>query len=566
MDLGLAGLASGFDWRSFVDQMLDVERAPQRRLQGEQSVLQQRNTAITGIKTQLDALAGRVKALQTGDLFDSRAASTSDPTLASVTASAGASLGEVSFLVTHLASASRQEGTAGVAAPLSASGDVSGVILGTAAFGAPVSAGTFTINGRQVTIAATDSLQSVFDQIATETNGSVTAAYDSATDRVTLTGSGPIILGSSVDSSNFLQALRLNNNGTNTVTSGASLGGVRYSGSLDAANLVTPISDGGGGLGEFRINGVSIMYNAATDSVANVLQRINNSSAGVTAGYDSASERFVLTNRITGDLGLALEDVTGNFLAASGLGGGSLTRGENLAYSVNGGSEITSLSNTITESSSGVAGLAVSVLKTGTFTTSVASDTVKIKQALNDLLADYNKAQSLIETNTASSTDAQGKIKAGLLAADGDVSAIGAVLRSTLFRSVSGLSGAITHLEALGITSNGNDNSLRVADEKKLAQVLAESPDKVKALFTDSTDGLAVRLQALLDKTIGDSGTLVTHQEAIDHQVTAMTSQLAGMERLVLSNKDRLTNSFVAMETAQAKINQQLSYLQKQFA
>ncbi len=566
MDLGLAGLASGFDWRSFVDQMLDVERAPQRRLQGEQSVLQQRNTAITGIKTQLDALAGRVKALQTGDLFDSRAASTSDPTLASVTASAGASLGEVSFLVTHLASVSRQEGAAGVAAPLSASGDVSGVILGTAAFGAPVSAGTFTINGRQVTIAATDSLQSVFDQIATETNGSVTAAYDSATDRVTLTGSGPIILGSSVDSSNFLQALRLNNNGTSTVTSGASLGGVRYSGSLDAANLVTPISDGGGGLGEFRINGVSIMYNAATDSVANVLQRINNSSAGVTAGYDSASERFVLTNRITGDLGLALEDVTGNFLAASGLGGGSLTRGENLAYSVNGGSEITSLSNTITESSSGVAGLAVSVLKTGTFTTSVASDTVKIKQALNDLLADYNKAQSLIDTNTASSTDAQGKIKAGLLAADGDVSAIGGVLRSTLFRSVSGLSGAITHLEALGITSNGNDNSLRVADEEKLAQVLAESPDKVKALFTDSTDGLAVRLQALLDKTIGDSGTLVTHQEAIDHQVAAMTSQLAGMERLVLSNKDRLTNSFVAMETAQAKINQQLSYLQKQFA
>ena len=30
MDLGVSGLASGFDWKTLVDQMIDVQRAPER--------------------------------------------------------------------------------------------------------------------------------------------------------------------------------------------------------------------------------------------------------------------------------------------------------------------------------------------------------------------------------------------------------------------------------------------------------------------------------------------------------------------------------------------------------
>ena len=52
MDLGLAGLASGFDWRSLVDKLADVERTPQKRLRAEQSTLQNRNNAFGSVKTQ----------------------------------------------------------------------------------------------------------------------------------------------------------------------------------------------------------------------------------------------------------------------------------------------------------------------------------------------------------------------------------------------------------------------------------------------------------------------------------------------------------------------------------
>ena len=38
-----------------------------------------------------------------------------------------------------------------------------------------------------------------------------------------------------------------------------------------------------------------------------------------------------------GDIGISVEDVTGNFAAATGLTGGTVERGKNLLYTVNGG-------------------------------------------------------------------------------------------------------------------------------------------------------------------------------------------------------------------------------------
>ena len=90
---------------------------------------------------------------------------------------------------------------------------------------------------------------------------------------------------------------------------------------LSLANFATAVSDGGSGAGEFKINGVSISFNSSTDSVSDVLNRINASAAGVTASFDSVNDRFLLTSKATGDMDIAMEDVTGNFLSATGLSG-----------------------------------------------------------------------------------------------------------------------------------------------------------------------------------------------------------------------------------------------------
>lgn len=564
MDLGLSGLVSGLDWRSLVDQLAEAERAPQTRLRTEQSTLGQQNSAYSTIKTEMAVLQNRVQALGDSSLFDSRLTTTSDSALASATAGAGTALGTYNFNITQLATAAKQVGTAGAGSSLSLTNDVSGLVLSNAAFATAVTAGTLTVNGQQITIATTDTLQDVFNKISTATSGAVTGNYDSTTDRISLSSGSPIILGSATDSSNFLQVARLNNNGTGTITSSAQLGVIKQSASLSSANFATAVSDGGAGAGEFKINGVSITF-AATDTVAAVLKRINDSSAGVVASYDTVNDRFTLSNKGTGDIGIALQDVTGNFLAASGLTGGTLARGQNLLYSVDGGGQLVSQSNTITENSSSIAGLSVTVLAAGATTVSVTSDTSKVKTAINDFIAAYNKVQSVIDSQTASSTDAKGKVTAGILARDGEASDIATRLRRGVTGEISGLAAVLNQLEDLGIGSNGNDNSIKLDNETKLDAALADNLTTVRTLFADTTTGLATKLSAYLEKTIGEAGTLLVKQDNLTRQSTDIDTQIADLERIVQTNRARMIESFIAMETAQAQINQQLQYLQNQF-
>jgi flagellar hook-associated protein 2 len=565
LDLGLSGLASGFDWRSLIDQLLEVERAPQRRLLSEQQTITDRKSAYSSIATQLGVLQNRVDEFNDGTLFDTRKTTTTDEDIATALAEAGASQGTFAFHVIQMATSATRQGTSNVGRPLSATTDVSGVTLGGAPFGTPVKAGTFMVNGEQVTVESADTLQGVFDKISAATGGTVTAGYDPNTDTITLTGTGEIVLGSAADSSNFLQVARLSNNGTATVTSSSALGAVRMSGSVSSANLATAISDGGAGAGSFKINGVEITFSASADSISEVLKRINDSSAGVTASCDSVNDRFLLTNKSTGDVGIALEDVTGNFLAATGLTTGTLQRGKDLLYTVNNGGQLSSHSNTITEDSSGIDGLSVTVLAEGDVTVGVASDTEKIKKVITDFIADYNKAQALIDTNIASTTDAKGKVTAGILAGESEPTSIASELRRMVAGSFSFLKGAIQRLESIGITTSGENNNLTLSNTARLDAALSGDLDDVKALFTHESSGLAVKLAAYLERTIGDDGSLSEKQDNLDRQVADIDEQISEQERMVQSNRAQLIASFTAMESAQQRINQQLQFLAQRF-
>ena len=559
--LAISGLASGFDWQTLVAQLIEVERAPENRLRSNQSLIQQKNNAYGSIKTQLGVLSNRVDLLKDASLFDSRLATVSDSSIASATAGTGSLLGSYTFNITQLATSAVQQGSGNVGKALNDTDDVSALILSDAGFASSITAGTFTVNGKIITTATSDTLQSVFDQISDATGGEVTASYSSADDKISLSSSSPIILGSATDTSNFLRAAKLFNNDTGTIQSASSLGAVKLGSTLSSANLNTIISDGGSGSGIFKINGVEIAFNASTDTVSGVLKRINDSNAGATASYDSVNDRFVLTNKTTGDLGVALEDVTGNFLAATGLTSGTLQRGSNLLYTVNGGGELVSQSNTITSDSSAISGLSVTALKTGSITVGVNTDNAKIKNAVNDFMTEYNRTQSLIDSQTASTTDAKGVVTAGILTGETDAGSIASTLRRLTSSTSTALSGLLKNLDSLGIVSNGNDNTIKLSDSSKLDDALANNLNAVQDLFTNESNGLAVGLSAFIEKTVGDDGTLTSHQASLTKQSNDIDANIASMERVILSEQDRLTSSFVAMESAQARINQQLQYL-----
>ena len=181
MDLSLSGLASGMDWKTLVDQLAQVERAPQSRLRIEQNKIENRNNAFGSIKTQLSVLKNRVDTLKDPAFFDSRTASSSDSTTASATVGSGAAIGAYAFNISQLATAARKVGVSDSGAALAPTSDVSGVTLSSAGFSTAVTAGDFTVNGQRITIATTDSLQDVFDRIGTATGGQVTASYDPGT-------------------------------------------------------------------------------------------------------------------------------------------------------------------------------------------------------------------------------------------------------------------------------------------------------------------------------------------------------------------------------------------------
>lgn len=564
--LALSGLASGIDWTSIVNELLTVERAPETQMKAEQTTDQSKNTAYQGVGTQLTNLQKDVTTLSDPAFFDSRTTTLSDSSVASATAAEGAPLGNYTFNITKLASDAVQQGTSATGKALSATNDVSGLVLANAGFGNPVTSGTFTVNGKAITIAASDTLQSVFDQISTATSGAVTGSYNASTDEISLSSSSPIVLGNATDTSNFLQSSKLYNNGTGTVTSTSALGGVNLINPLGSSNLATIVSDGGSGNGEFIINGVQINFNASTDAVNDVLQRINDSAAGVTATYDGVNDRFELTNKTTGDVGISMQDVTGNFLAATGLSGGTLQRGANMQYNINGGGTLTSQSNTVDGSSSGLTGLTVTALAVGSTTVSINSDTSKISSAIQSFVTDYNAAQNYISTQTTSTTDASGTTTPAVLTGDQDVEGIATSLRQFVGVSASGLSSVVKSLNDLGIISNGSDNTLALSDTTTLNSALTNNLSDVKNLFTNSTNGLATTLGTYLTNTTGLNGVLIGDEANMTKESTDITTSISALEQKITSDQTRLTNEFVAMETAINSINAQKQYLNAYFS
>jgi len=648
MDLNVSGLASGFDWKSMVDQLTNVERAPQQRMRIEQADIKRKNSAFTALKTQLSALKTRSEELKKTDLFDSRKVVSSDAHL-SATADSGTASGDYRFQIYQLATSAKQLGASDVGAAVGA-----GTAMSSAGFSIPVTAGTVTVQGEQITVSTDDSLTTTLAAIKTAVGGSFD--YSISGDKVTLTDSSNLILGSATDTSNFLQALRLTANGTSSITSSAKLGGMDLSKTPATANFT---AGAGAASGSFKINGTTISW-SSTDNITDILDKINSSEASVYANYDPVNDRFLLTNKTEGDMGITVEDVSGDFLSKTKLlsaNGGSLDRGKNLLYKVNDNGPLESQTNTIDQNSSGIQGLAITATKangasrissvdtsgetittesshgystgaavtayspgtipggvssettyyvrvlssnsfslhttkadaesgsnsinltstqTGdvyflsnspkTATVTVQSDTDAIKSSIGQFVAQINKVQSLIASQTASSTDADGKITLGVLAGESLVSmTITGDLRNKAIGDVSGLTGTITRLESIGYATSGYSNQISLSDSSTLDTALRENMGQIKSLFTTDTHGLATSMYTYLDTLLDDDGAMSTTQTNLTNQVKSIDTQIADHERRVQMNRDSLIRSFVNMEQAQAKINSDMSFLASRF-
>ena len=108
-ELQLTGLASGFDWAPVVDQLIELERIPQKRLEQDKVKNEEKISDLGILKTQLDTLKGAVKELQKDALFNGRSVglSPSNDSKPSVTADSGSLTGD--FTVEVLSKATSSE-------------------------------------------------------------------------------------------------------------------------------------------------------------------------------------------------------------------------------------------------------------------------------------------------------------------------------------------------------------------------------------------------------------------------------------------------------------------------
>ncbi|MDP3072418.1 MAG: flagellar filament capping protein FliD [Opitutaceae bacterium] len=566
--LQVAGLASNFDWKSFVDQILNLERTPAARMEREQALNRQKVTLLDSLGTKLSALQTAVRDLKTDTLFGKRTAiSAVSGSTWGLAAGNNTAAGTYAIAVSRLASTAKLAGAADIGSALNpASNDVSGLTLANLPIGQAVAAGTFTVNGAQVTVGLTDSLEDVFDAISTATGGAVTASYSSASDRVTLTStSGSVMLGAANDTSNFLRALQLNNNGTGSVSSSARLGTVKPAATLVSANLSTPITAvDGAGAGTFSINGVAIDYNVNTDSLTSIAARINASTAGVSATYDAVNDRVTLANKSTGDLGIAVSEAAGGLLGALGLTSGTtFTRGDNAQFSLNGGATLTSYSNTVDSSSHGVEGLSVTVDSATSQTVTVASDTSTMRKKLEKFVEQFNGVQDFIDVQTRVTTSARGDVNAAALSGNREIQDWAASLRRMVFAAVSGVTGSVKRLDDLGLDFTAGANKLEIKDSAKLDQALAERTGDVAAFFTAATTGFAAKLDTYLGR-IDTKNT--DQQKTLNLQTTSLGDQIAAIDRRLEQRRALLESAFIRMEEAQQKLKQQQSSLDAIFA
>ena len=559
----LAGLASGFNWTSFISQLIQSESEPITALQAQQTTLSNENSSLTTLQSDMESLQASVTALQDPTQFSQTAATVSNSLWTGSTTS-GAVPGNHTVAVTSLATPTQLQGASNIGQAIASTSDVSGVVVSAMNLATPITAGEFTVDGARISVATTDTLQDVFQNISTATGGAVTASYDSSTDEVDLSSSSPIVLNSANDTSNFLDALGLTGNGTGSVSSSSRLGAPNLTASLDQADLATPVTGlASDGTGTLTINGVAISYNPSSDSINSVISKINSSAAGVTASYNSANNQMVLTNNETGNLGVSVVDTQGTLGASLGLttaSGSNLAVGQNAQFSIDGGPTVTSTSNTITSSNGGIPGVSLTLGSASTEQVDITQDTSTAQTNIQNFVTAFNNVTSYIDAQTATSISGS-TVTTSTLTGDLNVKSIQEELHSLAFGDVTDSSGNTTRLDTMGIDFNGDTNQLEISNPSELASALQSDGPAVSNFFTNTTDGFAQSFTNYITKSAGTSGTIAS--EIADHTKTSqgLNTQISSLQANLASQQTDLTNEFEQMEVTESKLQSELAVL-----
>lgn len=560
----MSGLITGIDSASIISQLMAVERQPETRLEEKQSALSDQKSSLQKLRTQLQTLRSSARDFSLMSVFSQYSATSSEDTVLTASISGDSPVGG-SYVVNVL-----QLASASSAASSDTIGDTidPDAVLSDNGMATEITAGTFTVNGTSFTVDPdTQSLNDILTEINNSDAG-VTATYDATTDKVSFTNSATgdtslINFGVYDDSdteSNFLESIHVtqatqsnNSGGSTTLTGTGNLG------AIDSAVALDKLSFANGDItaGTFKINGVSITVDPTTDSLGDIVQRINDSDAQVNATYDSANDVIRLTAKTMGSRTISFTEGTSNFLSVTNLTTATQTAGTDAQFTINGGSTQTRNTNEISDA---ITGVTMKLLDTGDSTIAISSDDDDAVEAVNDFITAYNDTVDMISELTV--TD-------GTLENDYTISGIMDSLRSMVFGSTADATGTYSSLIDLGITTGDSFDADSVShlelDESTLREALQDGRNAVATVFNNSAStGIADVFTAYLDDTASTSGFLYARCKSggsIDTQIDDINDQIEEIERRCTQYETRLKKQYAALEQYAATMKTQSSAL-----
>ncbi|MFN8558710.1 MAG: flagellar cap protein FliD N-terminal domain-containing protein [Dehalococcoidia bacterium] len=157
------GLVSGLDTANIIQQLVAAKRGPIQLMQGRVATVRQQSNAVRDVGSRLSNLLTQVKNFADSTYVQGKSAAVS-PAGATATVSASAStatVGGFKVTVEQLADATRVSSPTAISAAIDAN-----ALLKDAALATTVTAGTFTVNGVQISVdPTTDSLNAVMQRI-----------------------------------------------------------------------------------------------------------------------------------------------------------------------------------------------------------------------------------------------------------------------------------------------------------------------------------------------------------------------------------------------------------------
>lgn len=313
---------------------------------------------------------------------------------------------------------------------------------------------------------------------------------------------------------------------------------------------------------------------ASVGSLADVRDAINDADAGVKASIvnDGTADRLVLTSSTTGSAGAIsisvsssnndgerrLADLVDTNLTAA-------QDAQDAEFTVDGIALVRS-SNTVTDA---ITGVTLNLLKGDAATPpttklTIADNTEAVTTAVANFVTAYNEV--ITQLKSATTYDAAAG-KASVLTGDSTARSIRTQLVNAIQSKVTGLSSGVGRLSDIGIHLQ-SDGSLAV-DESTLSSALSDPENDVSTLFRQETtgnEGIASRLDAILDGLIGTEGLVSSRTDGISANIKSVQQRSESMARRLEQIEQRYRAQFSALDALLAGMQRTSQYLTQQLA